>query len=60
MKDDKGKLTWVSLTKDKSAVMMASKAFLEVDLPEVAQHLKGPGASYLYHRYRCCLELVLC
>ena len=48
VKDDQGKLTFLSLTNDEQSVMMVSSAFLKADLPDsVVKHL---GASYLYHR----------
>jgi hypothetical protein len=52
VKDNKGTLTYTALamSTDKHCIMFVSKAFAERDLPtNVWEHLKAPGASYMYH-----------
>jgi hypothetical protein len=50
IKDDKGTLTYTALEKGEQCIMFITKAFAEEDLPaNVVEHLKAPGASYMYH-----------
>ncbi|KAK9802943.1 hypothetical protein WJX72_002653 [[Myrmecia] bisecta] len=50
VKDEAEKLFYICFGKGDHNVKLTTKAFLAKELPaEVMQHLKAPGASYLYH-----------